>query len=78
MSVSYTHLDVYKRQTVLSPAASPVAKALDPTAAHAGTVAGTRPRHAWVDVARGLVVTMVVVMHVGIYHYCLLYTSRCV
>lgn len=60
-----------RRTTVLSPAASPVTKALDPspTAAHAGTVAGTRPRHAWVDVARGLVVTMVVVMHVGIYHY---------
>lgn len=28
-----------------------------------------RPRFAWVDVARGFVVVMVVVMHVGIYHY---------
>lgn len=28
-----------------------------------------RPRYAWVDVARGFVVVMVVVMHVGIYHY---------
>lgn len=28
-----------------------------------------RPRQAWVDVARGCVVTMVVVMHIGLYHF---------
>ncbi|QQS01848.1 MAG: acyltransferase family protein [Austwickia sp.] len=28
-----------------------------------------RPRQAWVDVARGFVVVMVVVMHLGIYHF---------